>query len=189
MQTNNNATDTDNYNKILNVPNTVTMIRFAGVGLYLYLFFTEHIWAAFVVFVVIAATDVLDGYLARTRGEVTLFGKIFDPVVDKVLAVAVLFTLTMDGLIPLWLVITITSKELLMLVAGLFVLGRGIVIPAEPIGKAGTFVFSLSVVLTFFHQYTAPIYVYAQYAALAFSLASLVTYAAIVVRRWGKQER
>lgn len=94
-----------------------------------------------VLFLVAALTDLLDGYVARSRNEVSTVGKLIDPVADKLLVVGTLLALSLRGSIPrLWLVL-LAAKEVAMLLGGLFLLGKDRrVIAARPLGKIATVV-------------------------------------------------
>lgn len=104
--------------------------------------------AAFVLFIVAAVSDLWDGYLARSRGQITSFGKLVDPLADKLLLVATLvplYALTasrveLAGLplydaIPLWAVILLLGRELLITLLRTMAARRGQVVPARRVGK------------------------------------------------------
>lgn len=86
-------------------------------------------WTAFAIFVVTAATDSLDGYIARARGEVSVFGRIADPFVDKLLILgSCVFLLGIPGivdLLPPWVVAVILARELLVTALRASVEGAG----------------------------------------------------------------
>ena len=103
---------------------------------------------AFVVFVGAALSDLWDGYLARSRGQVTSFGKMVDPLADKLLLVATLIplyainagqlgaaALPLFGVIPLWAVVVLLGRELLITVLRLLAAQRGSVVAARGLGK------------------------------------------------------
>jgi CDP-diacylglycerol--glycerol-3-phosphate 3-phosphatidyltransferase len=95
----------------LNLPNTITLTRLGAVPL-LFLLLPEYRWGAAGVFLVAAGTDWLDGYLARRLNLVTDFGKILDPLVDKLLVLAPLVLLVQMQEIPAWGVFLILAREL-----------------------------------------------------------------------------
>lgn len=122
----------------LNLPNSVTLGRIALIPLFVYLAYFSTPWYDFfaaLVFLVAALTDALDGYLARSRGEVTPLGKLLDPVADKLLVLAGLIMLVDLGLAPAWIVIVILGRE--MAVTGLRAIAasEGLVMPADQWGK------------------------------------------------------
>lgn len=93
---------------------------------------------ALALFLAACITDFLDGWLARTRGEITDFGKIMDPVADKVLVLGVFLSFVQLQLIPAWMVIVIVIRESLVTGLRLFVARRGAVLAAESAGKHKT---------------------------------------------------
>ncbi len=102
--------------------------------------------AAAIIFAIAALTDSLDGYAARIRKEVTRFGKLVDPLADKLLVTAALFTLVEMGRVSSWIAITIVGRE--FAVSGLRIVAavEGIVIAASPLAKVKTAVQMIAVV-------------------------------------------
>lgn len=108
------ATDRPVAVPTLNIANIITMIRIAMVPVFIWLFLQEGTgWrlGATAVFVVAAATDQLDGHLARSRGLITDLGKLLDPIADKALVISALVLLSWDGLVPWWVTILILVRE------------------------------------------------------------------------------
>ena len=89
----------------------------------------------FIGYVVISLTDKLDGYLARSRNEVTTFGKFLDPIADKLAVVVALFVLLEWHMVSPWVLLVIVARE--FLVSGLrrVVASKGVVIAASDLGK------------------------------------------------------
>ena len=90
---------------MLNLPNTITLTRIALVVVFTAVISlaAQHPWgypAALIVFVLAACTDWLDGYLARRLNQVTTFGKLIDPLADKIAVSAAFIYLTAAGLCP-----------------------------------------------------------------------------------------
>ena len=103
----------------------------------------EYRWTVFWLVVVMAATDVLDGYLARRRGEVTRWGKILDPLADKLaidsIAIALIF---LKGL-PVWVAAAVVGRDVLIVAAGLFLMSRIRIVPSSNVwGKLTSIVMS-----------------------------------------------
>ncbi|OKL55175.1 CDP-diacylglycerol--glycerol-3-phosphate 3-phosphatidyltransferase [Bowdeniella nasicola] len=100
---------------LLNIANVLTIIRILLVPVFVWLFLrgdtTSQLIATFV-FMAAAATDQLDGHLARSRGLITDFGKIADPIADKALVISALLLLSATGLVPWWVTIVIIVREL-----------------------------------------------------------------------------
>lgn len=93
---------------------------------------------AVVIFLVAAATDWLDGYLARTRGEVTTLGKLLDPIADKLLTVSAFISLVELKLAPAWMVVVIVGREFVVSGMRSIAATRGLVIAASNLGKYKT---------------------------------------------------
>ena len=125
----------------LNVPNVLTLVRILLVPVLVVVLLqaTPHgSWVAAAVFAVAALTDTLDGYLARSRRSVTTFGKVMDPIADKLLIAAALISLVSVGRVAPWAAMVIIARE--FAVSGLRIAAgaQGVVIPASPLGKVKT---------------------------------------------------
>lgn len=90
---------------------------------------------ATVLYALIALTDKLDGYLARSRGEVTNFGKFLDPIADKLVVVSALLVLMDWGLVSPWVIIIVVAREFLVSGLRMVVASEGTVIAASNLGK------------------------------------------------------
>ena len=100
------------------------------------------------IFIVISCTDWLDGYLARSRGEVTTFGKFMDPLADKILVTAALLALVELGTLPSWVVLIIIAREFIVSGVRMVAASEGVVIAASYYGKFKT-VFQMIAVVMF----------------------------------------
>ena len=105
-------------------------------------------WIAAFIFAVLSCTDAVDGYLARSRGEVTNFGKFIDPLADKILVAAALLALVELQLLPSWVALVILGREFIVSGLRMLVATHGIVIAASWYGKAKT-VFQIIAILLF----------------------------------------
>lgn len=135
----------------MNLPNLITAARVALTPLIAYLLLQPESGAritAFLVFLAAALSDLWDGYLARRRGEVTTFGKIVDPLADKLLLAATLVPLylvtvreselaglPLFGAIPLWVVIVLLGRELVVTALRFAAARRGRIVAARRLGK------------------------------------------------------
>ena len=132
------------------VPNLLTGLRLVLVPVFLLFLFvgdgheTASRITAFVVFAVAVITDRLDGSLARSYGVVSEFGKLADPIADKMLIGAALIGLSMLGDLPWWLTVLILARELGVTALRFAVLHRG-VIPASRGGKLKTLVQAVAI--------------------------------------------
>ena len=94
-----------------------------------------RITIAILFFLIASLTDFLDGYIARKLKLVTDFGKLMDPLVDKILTSAVFIILTQENMIPAWITITIISREFLVTGLRLLASNQGTVLSADSLGK------------------------------------------------------
>lgn len=104
-------------------------------------------WIAAGIFILLAATDGLDGYLARSRGEVTNFGKFIDPLADKILVAAALLALIELGVLPSWVALVILTREFIVSGIRMVAASQGVVIAASWYGKAKTVTQIIAIVL------------------------------------------
>lgn len=99
------------------------------------------------IFVLISCTDWLDGYLARSRNEVTDFGKFMDPLADKILVAAALISLVELGQLPTWVVLIILAREFIVSGVRMMAATEGVVIAASMLGKFKTVFQMIAIVL------------------------------------------
>ncbi len=125
----------------LNIPNTLTMLRILAVPVVVVALLAEvpngDLWAG-IVFTVAACSDGLDGYIARRRDEVTTFGKLMDPLADKLLIVAALVSLVSLGRLQAWIAMVIIARELAVTGLRAVAVEQGVVIAASWLGKLKT---------------------------------------------------
>ena len=125
----------------MNLPNRLTVSRFfltLGFVVMLSLNWRFGHTVALVLFVLGGVTDYVDGYVARRYGMVTDFGKLMDPLVDKIMISGGFICLVPGGFIPAWAAVVILSREFLITGLRLLAASKGIVLPAESIGKHKT---------------------------------------------------
>lgn len=91
--------------------------------------------AAFVIYMVLSLTDKVDGHLARSRGEITDFGKFLDPIADKLLVFSALLIFIEQGVLASWIVFIILFREFLVSALRMVASANGEVIAADKLGK------------------------------------------------------
>lgn len=130
-------------NKILTIPNVISFIRLCMVPVYLVLLLNDQNIAAAIVFAVAAATDFLDGQIARRTHTVSKLGQLLDPVVDRALMIAGVLGVFLVGRVPLWVIVLIVARDALVVGGGAWLLfKKSIRIPVIYPGKfATTFLF------------------------------------------------
>ena len=143
------------FTNVWNVPNVLTMMRLVLIPVFVIVFFNtprdQDKIAALVVFAVASITDMFDGMLARKLNQITDFGKLFDPLADKVMVVTALVCQAVIGVFPWTAIIIVAAKELIMLLGGMFMLGKGVVVYSNYVGKTAQVFFIASLLLSFFH--------------------------------------
>ena len=127
--------------QIFTLPNGLTIVRVLAIPVILLLLFypgKTYQWVTAIVFLLVAVTDTIDGYLARRRGMVTTLGKFLDPLADKLLIVTALIALIPARGIPFWMVIVIVGREIAVTGLRGIAVSQGIVIAASNLGKHKT---------------------------------------------------
>jgi CDP-diacylglycerol--glycerol-3-phosphate 3-phosphatidyltransferase len=128
-------------NDALNVPNLLTMARIVAIPFFVWLLDTptpvRGFWAC-IVFTLAALTDVLDGYLARKLGVVSVLGKFLDPLADKLIVMAALVWLVPMGRIAAWVVVLLLAREISVTGLRSVAASEGVIISAGQEGKTKT---------------------------------------------------
>lgn len=163
----------------LNAPNVLTVLRILLVPVLVAALLSgaEHgdLLAA-IVFAVASMTDAIDGYLARSRNLVTNFGKLMDPVADKLLVIAALVSLVSLDRLEAWVATVIIAREFAVTVTRLAATQQGVVIAASAWGKAKTIVQVAAIFFLIAYDPT-PLWVdLLVYGAVAITLISGVEY-------------
>jgi CDP-diacylglycerol--glycerol-3-phosphate 3-phosphatidyltransferase len=128
---------------VVNIANALTVLRIVLIPVFVAFTVTSELtrpgWRllAAVSFMIASLTDFVDGYLARSRGLVTSFGKVADPIADKALTGTALVLLSWYHVLPWWITLVILARELGVTLLRFWVIRRG-VIPASRGGKAKT---------------------------------------------------
>ncbi|WP_127581156.1 CDP-alcohol phosphatidyltransferase family protein [Paenibacillus koleovorans] len=137
----------------MNLPNLLTLCRFALIPVYIVFYSLGHIKTAFAIVVLAGATDVLDGYLARKRGQITPIGIMLDPLADKCMMVTVVVSLLVTGRIPWEAAVAMLFRDAGMIIGSAFFHFRGKrTVPANTMGKVATVLYYLAFLFVFFDQ-------------------------------------
>ncbi len=133
-----------------NAPNILTLIRMILIPVFVMFYFISmpgwNIYAA-VIFIIAAATDWLDGYLARKHNQVTNFGKLWDPIADKLLVLAALLMLMAWGKVGFVVVLIIVGRELIIGGVRSLAASKGVVMAADKSGKLKTVVQFVAIII------------------------------------------
>lgn len=132
------------------VPNALTVVRFLLIPVIVIACVQEeYIWAI-VILTISGLTDVLDGTIARKFNFISDFGKLMDPLADKLTQISLLTTLCIKGIIPLWILIIVVSKEVCMVSGASFLYGKELVVSSKWYGKLATVLFYVAMVISLF---------------------------------------
>lgn len=165
---------------IKNLPNYLTILRLILVPIIFTLIIKELYLYAFVVFVIANATDVLDGRIARKYDLITDFGKLMDPLADKITQISTVLALIIKGIIPFWILIALSTKEIIMIIVAFTLYkNKDITVYSKWYGKAATILFFIAIVFSLlsntFEEFTG-LTIYLFYIALAMTLFAGIMY-------------
>lgn len=134
----------------MNLPNKLTVGRMIAVPFFIAAYMMGYYPVALVLFCLASATDALDGSIARKRGLVTNFGKIMDPLADKILVYSALCLFIESGLIKSWMLIIILAREFIVAGMRTVAASEGRVLAAGMSGKIKTVLQMVAVILYLF---------------------------------------
>lgn len=133
------STDYKVSDKVFTIPNLLSTIRLCMIPAFLLLLFHGYNLTATLVFAVAASTDWVDGQVARRTNSVSKLGQLLDPFVDRLLMISGVLGLFLVGRLPLWIIVFVVARDLLMLVGGSYLLSRWKVrVPVIYLGKFAT---------------------------------------------------
>lgn len=169
----------------MNLANKVTLARIFLVPIFMLILLTRipkyGDYLAALIFIIAASTDGLDGYIARSRKQITNLGKFMDPLADKLLISAALISLVELGKIKAWIAIVIISREFAVTGLRAIAAGEGVIIAASKLGKYKTVSQIVAIVSILLHDFPfsiwhIPIGQFLLYIAVIFTIASGVDY-------------
>ncbi|MEW6101066.1 MAG: CDP-diacylglycerol--glycerol-3-phosphate 3-phosphatidyltransferase [Candidatus Omnitrophota bacterium] len=125
----------------MNIANRITMLRIIFAFVFMFFLFQAKLWAkalSLLIFCFAALSDFLDGLIAHKKNMVTDFGKLMDPIADKILVLSAFIAFVQMQLIEAWMFVIIVSREILITSLRLFALNKGKVLSASRSGKHKT---------------------------------------------------
>lgn len=126
-------------NKIFTLPNLISFIRLLMIPIFLVLLFHDLNLAATLLFAIAASTDWVDGQVARRTNQVSRLGQLLDPAVDRLLMISGVLGLFLVGRLPLWIILFVVIRDLILLIGGGYILKRYQVrVPVIYAGKVAT---------------------------------------------------
>lgn len=167
--------------KVFNVPNVLTLIRIALLPVVAWCFKMGNMVSALVVYLIAMLTDTVDGAIARKTNQITTLGKLLDPIADKLSLLTLLGLFVGDGQIPIWVLVLILLKEILLVIGSSIAFKNGLIVYALPIGKMTTCAFVLSIVARFLGLLRVADV--SMYVAVVLSMVALIWYTRNVMLR------
>lgn len=157
------------------VPNILTIIRFLLIPFILVYIFTGNYILAFVFFTISGLTDIADGCIARKYNLISNFGKLMDPLADKLTQIATLTSLVVVKIIPLWILIIVISKEFIMICGASFLYGKDVVVYSKWYGKLATVLLYFAIVFSLLIKQFALTGIWSNIDMTLFCLAVIAT--------------
>lgn len=125
-----------------NIPNCLSLVRLALIPVYWVFYSSGLVYAAVAVFVLASITDLVDGFIARRFNMITKYGKVLDPLADKLMQVSALLSLTITGDVH-WIITTVAfAKELFMIIGSAWLFNKHVVVYSNVFGKVATVLMS-----------------------------------------------
>ena len=134
---------------VKNIPNILTVLRITAVPVFIVLMLNNEFYPAIAVFLLAEITDVLDGIIARRYDLITPFGKVADPVADKLMQLSALFMFSIKDMIPKIIPWLFFGKEFFMLVSGIYLIRKKIDTSSKWFGKLTSVILFISIMLVF----------------------------------------
>lgn len=180
--------------QIWNVPNTLTIIRMLLIPVYWFVFMDGQTAWGLVIFITASLTDLADGYIARKYNQITDFGKLMDPLADKLMVVSVMLSLAIKGMAPWPALLVILCKEALMVLGGTLLYKKGVVVYAAKIGKYAQALVVSGLVLCFFGEWFRehlgfPLHEIVIWCAVALTLTALCVYGKNALKLYREADR
>lgn len=145
--------ENENLKKQLTIPNVLTFLRFLTIPYFVFLVVKEqNMRYAFVCFVLIWLTDILDGYIARNFHQISDLGKVMDPFVDKLFQLSTALSFLYIERLPLWVLVTFVLKESMMVIGGLLLWKKKTVVSSQWYGKITTGLYIVAFSFLFFME-------------------------------------
>ena len=161
------------------IPNILTTIRLLLIPVIFYFALQGNYILAVIFLTLSGITDVLDGYIARKFNFITDFGTLFDPLADKLTQISTLIVLVIQQIIPIWILIVVIVKELLMIGGAAFLYDKNTIVGSRWYGKAATVVFYIAILVSMLdRQFSLNLFfgIYLYYIALALTILALFMY-------------
>ncbi len=157
----------------MNLPNKLTVARFIAVPIFIVVFMLGYHYIAAIIFIAASFTDYLDGKIARKYNLVTNFGKIMDPLADKILVISALVCLVELGQVAAWMLIVILAREFTVTGLRTVAAAQGIVIAAGMTGKIKTVLQMIAVPLLILQNWP--------FSLIGVPMADIILWASVIM--------
>ena len=162
------------------------MLRIALLPAVVWHFLKGDSRGALMVYLAAMLTDAVDGFAARKLNQITSFGKLLDPIADKLSLLTLLGLFVADGQIPVWVMGVVLGKEAALVAGSAIAFRRGIIVYALPIGKVTTVAFVLSMVARFLGMREMADVLLG--VSIALSLVALLWYTLVGMKKMNEQQ-
>ncbi|NLW42670.1 MAG: CDP-diacylglycerol--glycerol-3-phosphate 3-phosphatidyltransferase [Tissierellia bacterium] len=161
----------------MNLANKITMFRFFMVPVFMVSMYVLPSTSVIplIIFALAAASDAVDGYVARKYNMVTTFGKFVDPLVDKILVLSAFVLMAEKNVIPGWIVVIVISRELIITGFRTIAADKGVTIAASNLGKIKTISQMLAIIVYFIYSITGNFYMIYQILVYIMAGATLIS--------------
>ena len=136
---------------------------------------------AFIFFTISGITDIADGFIARKFNLISNFGKLMDPLADKLTQISTLTSLVLTNIIPIWILIIVLLKEFIMIVGASFLYGKDVVVYSRWYGKLATVLFYVAIVFSLLTKQFALTGIWNQLDFILYCLALITTVFALIM--------
>lgn len=168
-----------------NIPNMLTMLRIIMTPFFAVALMKNNAILIFTLLALASISDLLDGWIARKTSQITSFGKLIDPLADKILICTAFICQAIRGVIPSAAVLVITIKECFLIIGGIFMLSRGVVVHSNYVGKTGMVLYIVALLASLFHDeiirrelmiFSCPLDTFLLWISTALSIIAMLSY-------------
>ncbi len=163
------------------IPNILTIIRFLLIPLIITCIFTGNYMLAFIIFTISAITDIADGFIARKFNLISNFGKLMDPLADKLTQISTLASLVFVHIIPIWILLVVFLKEFIMICGASFLYGKDVVVYSKWYGKLATVLLYIAIITSLLLKQLQLGGIWQQVYLILYALALIATVFALVM--------
>lgn len=163
------------------IPNMLTIIRFLMIPIILYAVVIGDYLAAFILFTISGITDIADGFIARKFNLISNFGKLMDPLADKLTLISMLAILVIQNIIPVWILVVVVLKEIIMVCGASFLYGKDVVVYSRWYGKLATVLFYIAIVASLLIKQFNVSNIFGNFDLYLYYLALIATIFALVM--------